>query len=76
MSLPSIVFGIIVLLIYAYFAACFILSPQRLLRNLGRPTSEKHVRVVRIVGGGFAVLLLLGVLRCFAESEYNLLIRL
>jgi hypothetical protein len=59
MTLSRTLFAIAVLVVLFSSAVYLIMNPERELRRLGRPTTPKHVRVIRMIGAGCFALFLL-----------------
>jgi hypothetical protein len=57
--------GIAILVVFFLIGALLIRNPKSYLAELGRPSTDKHTRAMRIIGAGFVILVLLALVQLF-----------
>lgn len=62
-------FGIAFLLVFFSIGALLIRDPRSYLAKLGRPATGKHIRAMRIIGAGFVIVALLGLIQFFRSPH-------
>jgi hypothetical protein len=61
--------GIAILVGFFSIGVLLIRNPRSNLAALGRPATDKHTRAMRIIGAGFVVLALLGLVQLFRSQH-------
>ena len=60
--------GIAVLVVFFSIGAMLIRNPKPYLAKLGRPSTDKHIRAMRLIGAGFLFLVLMTLVQWFRST--------